>query len=280
MVREITKYPTTPSLEFGANVRFFNDELFTLIQDLKDTIEENGLDALAAFQIGSPLSVVVVKKDKVNGEDREDTLGCGEFLELINPRVLKREGSVEPIETTAYFPGKSAKTKRYKKITLMYEDRDANQRFLEADGELAITLQRKVDYTFGSHFRFRLDPQEQKLFDSKLEFGTDAITKNDCPTVFKRDRILQVFKFLFVFGILGVIAGFFVSEENLMTLVSAENYIMASMLGLVVVYFFYAQYEGKQYKHCTSCQIGNIIGTCIISLIKLTALFLLSYFLL
>lgn len=267
MVREITKYPTTPSLEFGANVRFFNDELFTLIQDLKDTIEENGLDALAAFQIGSPLSVIVVKKD-------------GEFLELINPRVLKREGSVEPIETTAYFPGKSAKTKRYKKITLMYEDRDANQKFLEADGELSITLQRKVDYTFGSHFRFRLDPEEQKLFDSKLEFGTDAITKNDCPTVFKRDRILQVFKFLFVFGLLGVIAGFFVSEENLVTLVSVENYIMASMLGLVVIYFFYAQYEGKQYKHCTSCQIGNIIGTCIISLIKLLALFLASYFLL
>ncbi|EDZ62956.1 formylmethionine deformylase [Sulfurimonas gotlandica GD1] len=267
MVKEITKYPTKPSLEFGANVRFFNDELFALIQDLKDTIEVNSLDALAAFQIGSPLSVIVVKKG-------------GEFLELINPRVLKREGSVEPVETTAYFPGMSAKTKRYEKITLMYEDRDATQKFLEADGELAITLQRKVDYTFGSHFRFRLDKDEQKLFDSKLEFGTDAITKNDCPTVFKRDRILQVFKFLFVFGLLGVMAGFFVSEDNLSILVSTENYIMASMLGLVVAYFFYAQYEGRQYKHCTSCQIGNIIGTCIISLLKLLALFLASYFLL
>lgn len=267
MVREITKYPITPSLEFGANVRFFNDELFTLIQDLKDTIDANGLDALAAFQIGSPLCLIVAKR----GE---------EYLELINPRVLKREGSVEAIEKTAYFPGKSAKTKRYEKITLMYEDRDANQKFLEADGELAITLQRKVDYTFGSHFRFRLDSDEQKLFDSKLEFGTDAITKNDCPTVFKRDRILQIFKFLFVFGLLGVIVGFFVSEETLATLVSVQNYNMASMLGLVVIYFFYAQYEGKQYKHCTSCQIGNIIGTCIVSLLKLSALFLVSYFLL
>ena len=267
MVKEITKYPTTPSLEFGANVRFFNDELFTLLQDLKDTIKENDLDALAAFQIGSPLCVIVVKKED-------------EFLELINPRVLKREGSVEPIETTAYFSGMSAKTKRYEKITLMYEDRDASQQFLEAEGEFAITLQRKVDYTFGSHFRFRLDAEEQKLFDSKLEFGTDAITKNDCPTVFKRDRILQVFKFFFVFGLFGIIASFFISEENLVTLVSAENYIMLTMLLLVVIYFFYAQYEGRQYKHCTSCQIGNIIGTCIISSIKLLALFLASYFLL
>ena len=267
MIKEITKYPTTPSLEFGANVRFFNEELFELIQDLKDTIDANGLDALAAFQIGSPLCLIVAKRGD-------------EYLELINPRVLKREGIVEPVETTAYFPGKSAKTKRYEKITLMYEDRDAKQQFLEAEGELAITLQRKVDYTFGSHFRFRLDTDEQKLFDSKLEFGTDSITKNDCPTVFKRDRILQVFKLLFVFGLLGVITSLFVNEETLVTMISAENYIMVSMLILIVSYFFYAQYEGRQYKHCTSCQIGNIIGTCIVSLLKLLVLFLANFFLL
>lgn len=40
MVQEIIQYPTTPSLEFGANVRHFNDELLSLIQDLKDTIEK------------------------------------------------------------------------------------------------------------------------------------------------------------------------------------------------------------------------------------------------
>ena len=46
MVKEIIQYPTTPSLEFGANVRHFNQELFDLIDDLKDTIEANHLNAL------------------------------------------------------------------------------------------------------------------------------------------------------------------------------------------------------------------------------------------
>ncbi len=145
MIQEITKYPTTASLEFGANVRHFNEELFALIQDLKDTIEANSLNALAAFQIGSPLSVIVVKKED------------GEFLELINPRILTREGKVTPTETTAYFPGLSAKTNRYEKIKVMYEDRGANQQFLEADGDLSITIQRKMDYMYGSNFRVRLD---------------------------------------------------------------------------------------------------------------------------
>ncbi|MDO8454877.1 MAG: peptide deformylase [Sulfurimonas sp.] len=268
MIKEITKYPTTASLEFGANVRHFNDELFNLIQDLKDTMEANGLNALAGFQIGSPLAVILIKDED------------GEFLELINPKVLTRAGTVTPTETTAYFPGLSTKTIRYKKIKVMYEDRYATQKFLEAESDLSITIQRKIDYLFGSNFRIRLGNDEKKLFDSKLEFGTDSITQNDCPTVFKRDRILHLFKYLFVAGLLGIASKFFISQEMLGTLVSAENYTMLLMSLLIIIYFFYAQYEGKQYKHCTSCQIGNIIGTTLFSLIKLGALFLLNFFIL
>lgn len=265
MVKEIVTYPTMASLEFGANVRFFNEELFSLIEDLKDTLEANGLDALAAFQIGSPLSVILIKED--DG-----------YLELINPRVIKREGTVEAVETTAYFPGLSAKTKRYDKIKLMYEDREGKQQFLDAQGDLSVTIQRKIDYNFGSNFRVRLDEEERKLFDAKLEFGTDSIMKNDCPTVFKRDRILQVFNVLLIVGIIGVVLGFFLSEESVVKLSVAENYVLGSMLLAIVVYFFYAQYEGKQYKHCTSCQIGNIIGTSFILLIKLTVLAIAKFF--
>jgi peptide deformylase len=268
MVKEVIKYPTTPSLEFGGNVRHFNQELYELIDDIKDTMEANGLDALAAFQIGSPYAVMLIKKED------------GEYLEIINPRIIKREGSVEPIETTAYFPGLSAKTKRYEKIKLMYEDREGKQQFLEADGELSITIQRKIDYLFGSNFRMRLSDEERKLFDSKLEFGVDAITDNGCPTVFKRDRILQVFRIFFISAIIGLLSSFFVEETTLKTLESVENYLMLSMLGLIVVYFFYAQYEGRQYKNCSSCQIGNIIGTSAIELSKLFVLFLASYFIL
>lgn len=266
MVRDITRYPVTPSLEFGANVRFYDEKLHILIEDLKDTMEANSLDALAAFQVESPLCVIVVKKEN------------GDFLELVNPKVLTRSGTVNPIETTAYFPGLSAKTIRYEKIKVMYEDRDGKQQFLDADGDLSVTIQRKIDYIYGSNFRVRLDKEEKKLFDSKLEFGTDAITKNDCPTVFKRDVIIKVFKILLVVGVLAILASFFLSDESLVTLSTFQNYNLLTMLGLIIIYFFYAQYEGKQYKHCTSCQIGNIIGTSITLIIKLTALFLANYF--
>jgi peptide deformylase len=268
MIKEITQYPTVMSLEFGGNVRHFDDTLFELIQNLKDTITANDLTALAAFQIGSPLAVMVIKEEN------------GAFLEIINPVIIKREGSVTPVETTAYFPGLSGRTKRYEKIKLMYEDREGKQQFLTAEGELAITIQRKADYLLGANFRIRMNEEEKRLFDSKLEFGTNDIDHNDCPTVFKRDSILHLIKYGLIAGVLGLILSFFVNAETTALIKTVENILMLTILALIVIYFFYAQYEGKQYKHCTSCQIGNIIGTVTILTLKLSLLFLANYFIL
>ncbi len=265
MIKKIIQHPTVMSLEFGGNVRHFDDTLLEIIQDLKDTIVANELKALAAFQVGSPLALIVIKQD----EDR--------FLEIINPVIIKREGTLTPIESTAYFPGLSAKTKRYEKIKLMYEDREGKQQFLTAEGDLSIIIQRKTDYLLGANFRIRMTENEKKLFDAKLEFGTNEIDHNDCPTVFKRDKILHLIKYGFILGVIGLLLGLFVDTERAQTLKIAENYLMLVLLVLIMVYFFNAQHEGKQYKSCTSCQIGNIIGTISILSVKLLLLFLANY---
>jgi len=266
MIKNIIQYPTVESLEFGGNVRHFDDTLLEIIQDLKDTILANGLNALAAFQIGSPLAVIIIKED-------ENT-----FLEIVNPVIIKREGSVTPTESTAYFPGLTATTKRYEKITLIYEDREGKQHFLNAEGDLAILIQRKTDYLLGANFRIRMNKEEKILFDTKLEFGTDDIDNNSCPTIFQRDKILFVIKYGLIAGIAGLLLSFFLSQEAVHTIKVFENYLMSLLLILIVVYFFYAQYEGKKYTNCSSCQLGNIAGTAFIQSVKLLLLFLVNYF--
>ena len=57
MVKQITTYPTPPSVEYATDVRIFDESLFSLIDDLKDTINENKLDGLAAYQIGNFLNI-------------------------------------------------------------------------------------------------------------------------------------------------------------------------------------------------------------------------------
>jgi hypothetical protein len=78
---------------------------------------------------------------------------------------------------------------------------------------------------------------------------------------------------------LGFIVSFFIdSSELLQTLWSYLVYASVGVVLLDIIYFFYAQYEGKQQSGCSSCQIGNIVGTAMIVFFKLAAIMLLSYF--
>jgi len=264
MVQDIVTYPTPPSVNYSTDVRVVDEEIEDLIQDIKDTIKANDLDGLAAFQIGSMYNVVVIKKDD------------GSFFELINPRVIGASAQkVTTIEKTAYFPGLSAKVTRDANVSIIYEDRDLEQHSLRAEGDEAILLQRKIDYTFGSSFINKLSPDEKKRFATKLEFGSDIAISESCPTTFNRDKILKVINVAMVAMVLLLIGSFFSDSEILW---DYQLYTSIGVLGLNIIYFFYAQYEGKKYTSCTSCQIGNIIGTTVISLSKLTILMLLSYF--
>ncbi|MDT8337836.1 MAG: peptide deformylase [Sulfurimonas sp.] len=265
MIREIITYPTPPSVQYATDVRTFNEELFSLIEDMKDTIEANSLDGLAAFQIGSYYNVVVIKKED------------GTFLELINPRLISNSGRVTTVEKTAYFPGLSANVTRYEKISVIYQDKEAKQHSLRAEGDLSILLQRKIDYTFGSSFFNKLNKQEKKLFEKKLDFGSDIAISEACPTKFNRDYIVKAVNIAMIVMLVLLMASLFVSKETSEQLWSYQKYLFFATIVLNIIYFFYAQYEGKKFTSCTSCQIGNIIGTALISLIKIFAIMLISY---
>lgn len=267
MIKDIVKYPQTPSIEFNANVRKFDDELFSLIDDVKDTLIENNLEALSAYQIRSPYSVIVLKNSD------------GTFTELINATIVSRSEKITSQERTAYFPDMSAKITRDKNITVMYQDRDAATHYLKASDELSILLQRKIDYNFGSNFRERLSKEDKEKFDMKLSYGVDVITDNSCPTDFNRDKILKVINILLAVSLLGIISSFFLADETLASIYMYENYLLSSVAGLIVVYFFYAQYEGKKYTNCMSCQLGNIIGVALLHVVKTAVLFGTNYFL-
>ncbi len=267
MVKEIITYPRPPSVEYSTDVRIFTDEISSLIDDLKDTINHNSLDALTAFQIGSMYNVIVIKQED------------GTFLELINPRMLSTKGRVTTSESTAYFPGITAKVTRHEKISIIYEDRKLQQHSFKAEGAFSILLQRKIDYTFGSSFLNKLSQEEKVIFEQKLEHGSDIAISESCPTTFKRDYILKIINFSMIFMVLLFLSSFFIQRaEEGTSLLNYQLYLSFATLSLSIIYFFYAQYEGRLFTSCTSCQIGNIVGTFVIICIKLTLIMILSYF--
>jgi len=267
MVREIIRYPTPPSTEYATDVRVFNENILALIDDLKDTIEANDLQGLAAFQIGSYYNVVVIKNED------------GSYLELLNPRLFKGEGKITTIEKTAYFGDLSAEVTRHDKISIVYQDRFGADHSLKSEGAQSVLIQRKLDYTFGSTFLQKLSKEEKKLFKAKLEFGSDISISEVCPTTFLRDKILKVISYMMLGMLFLLLLSLFSDAKTDAQLWTYQLYASFLVLALNVIYFFYAQYEGKKYTACTSCQIGNIVGTTFISLVKLTLLMTISYFL-
>jgi len=265
MVKNILKYPQAPSVEFNAPVRKFDENLFELIEDLKDTIKKNNLKALSAYQIGNPYSVIVYKNDN------------DELIELINARVFSKKDKITTLETTQYFGDLEASIQRDKYIKIIYEDKNQNQKFLEFENEEAVLIQRKIDYNFGSTFIARLDLNEKNKFEQKLQYGSNIAIPESCPIVSYKDYILK-FSNLLLLSIAFLFVVSFIFSEEKEKIWDYQLYISYITLLSTSIYIIYGQYEGKKYSSCTSCQIGNLLGTSFILFIRLSVVMILSYF--
>lgn len=249
MIKELITYPDERIKHVSADVRKFDDELFTLLENMYDTMEHNGIDAIAAIQIAVPACAIIIKYEN-------------QVFELINPRIIMTDGILVAEEKTAYYPDFSTELKRHDSIKVVYEDRNGNSKYLDAEGDLSRIIQRKVDMLFGGTLLDKLDKDGRKEAEKVLaaqaqgyEFGAS------CPTVFVRDYFKRGAKYLLALIAFTFVLPFFVSPPLRELLYTADKYALIGVPLLMVTYFLYAQHEAKVYKQCTSCQIGNIIGT-------------------
>ena len=281
MIREITKYPNLPTVEFAVDVRAFNEELFSFIDDLKDTITEYNLDGLAATQLGSYLSVIVIK-DKVNGGAREGALGYNddEFLELINPRILNKKGEITTTETTAYYGDMPLEITRYDNISLVYEDREGKQKSLKTSGSLSILIQRKIDYLFGVNFTSKLNQEEKMRFESGLASETGESCPTTQPIGFGRDWFVHGANYMMIAMLLLLGVSFFIDDtETLGDMWNYQLYMSFVVVLINIAYILYSYYENKKFSICTNCYNMSIFGVVAMGLFRVSMLMIASYFL-
>lgn len=99
----------------------FDQRLWDLMDDLKETLADANGAGLAAPQIGILRRAVVV----VDAQDR--------MLELINPELIAQEGEQEGFEGCLSVPGRWGVVKRPSWVKVRAQDR--NGIFFEAEGE-------------------------------------------------------------------------------------------------------------------------------------------------
>lgn len=99
----------------------FDEKLWTLLDDLKETLADAGGAGLAAPQVGIVRRAVIV----ITADD--------EMLELINPEIVAQEGEQDGLEGCLSVPGMWGYVKRPMKVRVKAQDR--NGQWFEAEGE-------------------------------------------------------------------------------------------------------------------------------------------------
>ncbi len=153
-IRNIVKIGDPILKKTSREVVKFDDRLFTLLDDMKDTMYKADGVGLAAVQVGVLKRVVV--------------LDCGDgYLELINPEITHREGEQIEMEGCLSLPGEYANTIRPEKVKVKAQNREGKWCLYSGEGLKARCFCHEIDHLDGFVFTDRLAPPELQPQDEK-----------------------------------------------------------------------------------------------------------------
>lgn len=134
----------------------FNDRLFTLLDDMKETMYKADGVGLAAVQVGVLRRAVVID--------------CGDgFLELINPEIIKTSGRQKETEGCLSLPGKSGITLRPSKVKVKAQDRHGEWHEYSGEDLKARCFCHEIDHLDGILFTDKLARGEEVMLDEDGE---------------------------------------------------------------------------------------------------------------
>jgi peptide deformylase len=166
MIREIVVYPDKRLKLISKEVTSFDGKLHDLLDDMYETMCVSNGVGLASIQIGidSRVLIINVPIEVAEGEHdqpKENT------LEMINPRILEKDGTEIFQEGCLSIPGVYEEIERAKHVKVEYYDRNGQRHTLEDDGFLAIAIQHEIDHLEGKVFIERLSYIKRKKFEKE-----------------------------------------------------------------------------------------------------------------
>lgn len=139
-------------------VEKFDEKLWTLLDDMKETLHKAEGAGLAAVQVGMLRRVVLVD------------VGDG-LLELINPEIIETKGEVEDTEGCLSVPGEWGLVKRPQYVKIKAQDRRGVWRRYEGTDLKARCFCHEIDHLDGIIYTDKvskkLTPEEAQNFRSK-----------------------------------------------------------------------------------------------------------------
>ena len=163
-IREIRKYPDPVLRQKTGRIEKIDAGIETLIDDMIETMHAAPGVGLAANQVGVSLQVAVIDLNIREEEEAKHPL----FV-IINPEIIKMEGSIVEEEGCLSIPEYSEKVKRAVKVKVRAQDRTGKEFELEAEGLLAKALQHEIDHLNCVLYIDRLSPLKKSIFKRKYK---------------------------------------------------------------------------------------------------------------
>ena len=135
-------------LKHSRKVEKFDDRLHTLIDDMRETLENSGGVGLAAPQVGILRRVVVLLD--VNQEPEE-------MVELVNPEVIEQKGSERVVEGCLSVPGVYGYVTRPTWAKIRAQDRFGNWFEREGEGIVAQCFCHETEHLDGHLFTEKVE---------------------------------------------------------------------------------------------------------------------------
>jgi len=137
-----------------------DDRIRCLVSDMTRTMYEAPGVGLAAPQVGEAIQLVVA--DPSSGETPSD------FLVLINPRIVEREGSESGEEGCLSVPGFTLPVDRSLRILIQALDLDGKEFRREFEGYRARVMQHEIDHLDGLLIIDRVSPLKRSLVKREI----------------------------------------------------------------------------------------------------------------
>lgn len=154
-VRNIIKIGNATLRKKSKPVTSFDEDLSTLLDDMKKTMIEKKGVGIAAVQVGVLRRAIIIEVEE------------NEYLELINPEILKTKGSVKDSEGCLSIPDFYCDVKRPKYVLVKAFDRKGREFTFEAKDYLARCVCHEIDHLDGILFVDYTD--EGKKYRSRFE---------------------------------------------------------------------------------------------------------------
>ena len=128
----------------------FNDRLFDLLDDMKETMYHSGGVGLAGPQVGVLKRVVVMDVS----EDRND------FIELINPEITFEDGAQTGAEGCLSLPGLQGTVTRPNIVKVKAQNREGKWCLYKGEALKARCFCHEIDHLDGVLYKDKLDEGE------------------------------------------------------------------------------------------------------------------------